>query len=775
LSSAAPDETKVATLALRAADRDRLFSAWESSPFGLVVLNAEGYSTYENEAFRSLTGYEAEELARLPVSSYTHPEDAEEAASSLRRLLDGAITSYRLETRLLRKDGGIVWADCYVTAIDDVQPTALVMVQDITSRKLSEALLDEQNVRLSRVVETRREIAIGDLGLDEVARLVAARAKELTGSDSATVSILDEGEPPLQVVIGEAETTADFCVPLLRRGKEVGSLSLAKEGGVTDDDQRILELLAILLGSVISDAAERAARRDQIEALNRFETIFEAAPIGIGLLSLDGRLESTNSAMRDITGRSAQELARRSTLGYTVPEDIDEVVRLFTGMVEGQYDSYRNELRLYAKDGEVVWVDAATALLRDADGKPRAAVAMAQNITKRRAAEEQSRESEARYRTLVEQLPLITHIDTPYSADQAAQYVSPQIEEILGYSIDEWHTSPAFFEEHLHPDDRDRVREAQREARDSAEPLELEYRFMAADGRVVWLKDSHTVVRDETGNPRYTQGFAIDVTAQKQGEEDREALLTHSQEQNERLRKLDRMKDEFIALVSHELRTPLTSICGYLELLLDDHLLAELPEAQLSWLEVIDRNAERLLRLVEDLLITAQADAGNLALEIGELDIAAIISQAVQASTPVATARGIALNSSTEPLPVADGDRLRIGQVIDNLVSNALKFTPAGGTIDVRAYSHRSAVRIAVTDTGMGIAESEQAQLFDRFFRTARAQDEAIPGVGLGLSISKAIVEAHDGRLSVSSVEGVGTTFFVDLPAAARPNWIVAA
>jgi PAS domain S-box-containing protein len=683
----------------------------------------------------------------------------------------------RLETRLIRKDGGMVWADCYVTLtcpIDDEPPTALAMVHDITSQKQSEALLEEQNARLSRVMETRGQIAAADFGLAEVARLVAERAKELTGSDTATVSILDEGEPPVQVVIGEAEATADLYVPLLHRGKEVGSLSLAKERGVTDEDRRILELLAILLASAVSDAAEREARRDQKEALGRFETIFEAAPIGIGLVSLDGRLQSTNSAMRDITGRSAGELARRSTVGYTVPEDIDEVVRLFTGMVEGQYDSYRHEMRLYAKNGEVVWVDAATALLRDADGKPRMAVAMAQNITKRRAAEEQSRESEARYRTLVEQLPLITHVDTPYSADEAP-YVSPQIEEILGYSLEEWHASPTFFNEHLHPEDRDRVREAQRAAQQSAEPLELEYRFIAADGRVVWLKDSHTVVRDETGKPRYTQGFAIDVTAQKQGEEDREALLMHAQEQNERLRKLDRMKDEFIALVSHELRTPLTSICGYLELLLDDDVLAELPAAQLSWLEVIDRNAERLMRLVEDLLITAQASAGNLALEKGKLDIATIIAQAVQASTPVATARGIALNCSTEPLPVADGDRLRIGQVIDNLVSNALKFTPAGGTIDVRAYPHRSAVRIEVTDTGMGIAENEQAQLFDRFFRTARAQEQAIPGVGLGLSISKAIVEAHDGRLSVRSVEGVGTTFFVDLPAVAKPNWIVAA
>jgi PAS domain S-box-containing protein len=264
----------------------------------------------------------------------------------------------------------------------------------VTPLAQSLALLEEQDARLSRVLETRDEIAAADLGLDEVARLVAERAKELTGSDDATVTILADGEPLLRIVIGDADARGHVHVPLLHRGREVGSLSVAKETGVTDDDRRMLQLLAILLASAMSDAAEREARRDQREALGRFETIFEGAPIGIGLLSLDGRLQTTNSAMRDITGRSAEELAKRSTLSYTVPEDRDELVRLFTAMVEGEHDSYRHDLRLFAKDGEVVWVDAATALLRDADGKPQAAVSMAQNITGKRAAEEQLRQSQ---------------------------------------------------------------------------------------------------------------------------------------------------------------------------------------------------------------------------------------------------------------------------------------------------------------------------------------------------------------------------------------------
>ena len=515
--------------------------------------------------------------------------------------------------------------------------------------------------------------------------------------------------------------------------------------------------------------ARHRVRGDSLE--RRYRQLVEDMPLSFYITSIDTNLDPlyVSPAIVDLLGYSLAEWKANPLLFEQIihPLDSERVLRQIARAKE-EMGPYEAEYRLYHKAGTVVWVQDRAVTVHDERSGRFHWQGFLVDVTARK-------QAEARYRTLVEQLPLITYIDSPYSADEAATYVSPQIQQILGYSLEEWHGTPDFFVEHLHPEDRDRVREAQREARQSAEPLDVEYRFIAADGRVVWLNDSYTVVRDETGNPWYTQGFAIDVTARKQAERDRETLLAQTQEQNERLRKLDRMKDEFIALVSHELRTPLTSICGYLELLLQDDVMAELPTAQLGWLEVIDRNAERLLRLVEDLLLTAQASAGNLALEKGELDVAAVLAQAVQASTPVAAARSITLTLATEPLPAANGDRLRIGQVIDNLVSNALKFTPAGGAVEVRAYPHHSAVRIEVADTGMGISEDEQGQLFERFFRTARAQEQAIPGVGLGLSISKAIVEAHGGRVSVSSIEGAGTTFFVDLPAVAQSLQVVSA
>ena len=375
-------------------DRKPGLSDWEGSPFGIAFLNAEGHVVDSNEALQAITGYSPSELAVIPVSKYTHPDDDPESVSNFRRLIAGEIDSYRLETRLLHKGGGETWVDGYIRAIEGEPRAAIAMLQDITSRKLAELALREQNARLSRVVDTQAEIAAADLDLDGVAQLIAERAQELTGADSAQVSILDGDELVTRAAIGSSAPAVRISVPLLHHGRDVGSLSVAKDDGVTDEDCRTLELLAVLLSSAVSVAAEREARREQVEALTRFETIFESAPIGIALVSLDGRLQQTNSVMRDISGRSAEELASRNLIEYTVPEDVDAVTSRFVAMLRGEHDSYRLEHRLYHKSGEVVWVDTATTLLRSADGRPQGAVAMAQNITQRRASEEQLRQSQ---------------------------------------------------------------------------------------------------------------------------------------------------------------------------------------------------------------------------------------------------------------------------------------------------------------------------------------------------------------------------------------------
>jgi signal transduction histidine kinase len=225
----------------------------------------------------------------------------------------------------------------------------------------------------------------------------------------------------------------------------------------------------------------------------------------------------------------------------------------------------------------------------------------------------------------------------------------------------------------------------------------------------------------------------------------------------------ERVKDEFFGMVSHEMRTPLTSIIGYAELL-GDFEGERLSQQGLGFLEVIQRNARREMRLVGDLLALVRIESGTFSIEGEPTDLAAVAREAVDAAGPRAAQEKVALEASVEPVPESYGDPHRLGQVIDNLLSNAIKFTPDGGRVELRLTHQDGVATIEVSDTGIGIPADEQEQLFDRLYRASSATRQHIPGLGLGLTITKAIVEAHEGRISVTSEEGQGTTFQVQLP-----------
>ena len=235
--------------------------------------------------------------------------------------------------------------------------------------------------------------------------------------------------------------------------------------------------------------------------------------------------------------------------------------------------------------------------------------------------------------------------------------------------------------------------------------------------------------------------------------------------QNERLREVDGLKDDLIALVSHELRTPLTSIVGYLELVQEEE--DELKEEHRSHLAVVQRNAHRLLGLVSDLLFAAQVQAGRVTLEKDLVSVSELLDEAVAAALPTAADRQIDVTVHARDVAQVIGDRQRLAQVLDNLLSNALKFTPPNGSVVVSMFARETTVLIEVSDTGLGISAADQTKLFTRFFRTDAAMQRAIKGTGLGLSIVKAIVEGHGGEITVESAEGKGSTFRIVLPLAA--------
>ncbi len=285
------------------------------------------------------------------------------------------------------------------------------------------------------------------------------------------------------------------------------------------------------------------------------------------------------------------------------------------------------------------------------------------------------------------------------------------------------------------------------------------------DGTIIPVSLTVSTVRDGKGVVRGISTIARDISDRRAAEAERDALVNELAGQNERLRELDRMKDDFVASVSHELRTPLTSIRGYLELVRED---GDLDEEQERMLGIVDRNADRLLGLVSDLLFMAQVDAGKLTLELEPVQLAYAAVESVEAAAPRAEASKIELHLDVEDGLVVRGDRMRLAQVFDNLISNAIKFTPAGGRVDVRVSRAAETAVISVLDTGVGISDDEQVQLFERFFRTSSATRAAVQGTGLGLAIVRAIIESHGGTVDVESSVGEGTTFVVRLPLTVR-------
>jgi PAS domain S-box-containing protein len=225
----------------------------------------------------------------------------------------------------------------------------------------------------------------------------------------------------------------------------------------------------------------------------------------------------------------------------------------------------------------------------------------------------------------------------------------------------------------------------------------------------------------------------------------------------------EELKSQFFALVSHELRTPLTSIVGYAEMVDEIERSSLSPEGR-RYMGIIRRSAEKLDRLVQDLLLVAQVEAGTFGVELRPIDLLPVVRDCVEGSRPAAAEAGIHLSHDAEEVPELVADSSRLGQVIDNLVSNAIKFTDGGGTVAVRVRNEGARCAIEVSDCGVGIGPDELDHLFDRFYRAQEARSGHYSGAGLGLAISKAIIDAHEGEIRVTSEPGRGSTFRVLLP-----------
>ncbi|MFQ5944024.1 MAG: PAS domain S-box protein [Anaerolineales bacterium] len=344
---------------------------------------------------------------------------------------------------------------------------------------------------------------------------------------------------------------------------------------------------------------------------------------------------------------------------------------------------------------------------------------------------------------------------------------TPSVSRFTGRSVEEHRADPDLWPQHIHPEDRQRVQDAVQALIDDSAAMgdTNTYRVEDTDGNVLWARDEVHLTRDERGQAVRIEGIVTDISALKQAQQSLEERNRSLGMANERLEELDQIKSSFLANMSHELRTPLNSIIGFSRLLADG-LAGELAGQQHEFVEDIHGSGQDLLTLINDLLDLSKIEAGQLELHPESISFEELAQETIDTVLPLVQQKGQELiGDIPSDLPPLNADRFRIKQVLLNLLSNAHKFTPEGGSITARAYVlDETALLCSVMDTGIGIPAESLDMIFEEFRQAGNSPARDIHGTGLGLPISRQLIEMHGGTIWVESTKGEGSTFSFLLP-----------
>jgi two-component system CheB/CheR fusion protein len=528
----------------------------------------------------------------------------------------------------------------------------------------------------------------------------------------------------------------------------------------------ILKLVVFLsFGMTVSLISENLHRRRQLaqhardESERHFRGTFDNAAVGIAHIDRDGRFIRVNEKFREMLGRRCHELRGGSFTELTHPDDREADWALFSAMVRGERDSHTVEKRYLRHDGTPVWALVTRSMQLDYDGSPSYVISIVQDITDRKRAEGALRRSNAFTSQVVASSLSGLYI---YDVEERSiSYVSPQYTRLTGYTLEGLRSmSGDEFLELFHADDRERVVRHIAEAmyvRDD-EVREIEYRFRTSDGRWIWCLSRETVfARTPDGAVWQYLGSFLDITERKRAESALEAAKRAAEEASE-------SKDQFLAALSHELRTPLTPALAAVAMLQNqDGVDSRTRES----LEIIRRNVEMEARLIDDLLDVTRIVQGKIELDTCPVLLGDVICRATEVCMPDIEARRLhfGVNLGACVAVEIDADAARLQQVFWNLLKNAIKFTPHGGCVGVRCRLEDHYVVTDVVDSGEGIEPETLAHIFKPFEQGGPSVTRQFGGLGLGLTISKGLVEMHRGEITVhSDGKGTGATFSVRLP-----------
>ena len=741
----------------------------------LDPVSGQWRSTYVSPQVEHMLGVPAEEalVDTATWAARVHPEDADAAAAaSERHYRTGEPLS--VEYRMLHRDGSAVWirdlASVFVDA--DRRRFSQGVLIDITESKRAEAALREAEARFRTIVETTpaityQEHLTTDYSLKGSVIYVSPQVERILGYSAKTwaevpgfwIQVLHPDDR--DAVVAESERTSRTGEPYRQEYRMIAAdgrvVWFRDESLLISDAQGQPKLWqGVMMDITQIKAAEERFR----EAEERFRVLVEHLPAVTYREAEDGTPDEfyISPQVERVFGYTVQEWTwtPRFWSDRLHPDDRERVMAL-DRETNQDHRAYASEYRFRRKDDTWVWIHDEATFVDSAAGQG-FWQGFLLDITERKQAEAARAEAEARYRALVEQAPIAIYtqeIQPDGSTDTV--FISRQHDVMFGWTVEQVRDRPGLWREILHPDDRDRVLAADADTNRTGDRWVQEYRMQHKDGPYVWVRDEAALIRDADGAPRLWQGYLMDITERKRAEERLEEALAVEREAAQRLRALDEMKNTFLQAVSHDLRTPLAAILGLAVTLERTDIDLETDDMR-DLAGRIATNARKLDRMVTDLLDLDRLARGIVEPKLHPTDVGALVARVV-ADSDLAAARRVSLE--TRPV-VASVDAAKVERIVENLLANTARHTPADVRVWVRVEPADGGVLIVVEDEGPGVAVDHREAVFEPFRQGPDAPEHS-PGVGVGLTLVARFAELMGGRAWVEDRPGGGASFRVYL------------
>jgi PAS domain S-box-containing protein len=784
----------------------RFRAIFENAAVGIARVAPDGRWLEVNQRLCDIVGYAREELMTKTFADITHQDDLEQDLVAMRRMLAGKIETYFREKRYYREDGSVVWVNLtssLVRKADGAPDYFVSLIEDISARKRAEEKLREREERLSlaswasglgvfewdvqadrAVWENERMYEIfghthADGALSK-AQLIEryVHPDDDDAFEQALADGMKSGRPFHSVFRIHRKDGASRWLEL------AGDFELARDGapirmiGMLADitERKLMEeenLKRVALRADVSAAL--AERKGSLQSMLQKSAEALVRHLGVAFARIwtlnpkESLLELQASAglYTHLDGRHSRVPVGELKIGLIAKERQPHLTNDVCNDPRVSDKEWAREMGMVAFAGypllvedRVVGVMAMFArhpLTEDTvETIATVAAPIAQGIVRKRA-EEALRASEEKFRILADTAPVMVWMA---GTDKLCTFFNKPWLDFTGRAIEE--ELGAGWTEGIHQEDYDRCLEIYFKSFEAREPFEMEYRLRRHDGEYRWMLD-HGIPRFSPGGDFLGYiGSLIDITERKWAEAEREQLA-REQVARAAAEAANRSKDEFLAMVSHELRSPLNAILGY------TRMLRSCPvdrEAINNVIAIVERNAKAQLQIVEDLLDSARIIAGKLRIEPGPVDLVPVLDAALDTARSAAEAKGVTLAADYGPLPEQVlGDPTRLQQIVWNLLTNAVKFTPEGGHVELRMEGDADNVRITVSDTGKGIEPEFLPFVFDHFRQADPSSARRYGGLGLGLSLVKHLVELHGGTIMAESEgKGRGAAFIVTLP-----------